>query len=275
MALSAAAAAVALGGCALLSGASDLTVGDVPAVGEAGVIDAPGSIDGAQADGPAPDTDAAVDAGSDAPSDASLEDGNVGRIKDITYENNSLTHPMTGADGVTGNPKLVGSADSLAGSYSMEATVDPSFVTENFVAVSELYATFLISVDPISSNGTVTIARILSGPNASSIEVAIGNGATRNLIATQGLSTIGMGGFIPSDDQVYRIGLHARQGAGNGVIEVFVATKTGMFVTAVVSSTTATVATMARLQVGVISGAGSKMTFDDIRVDSRSMPSPQ
>jgi hypothetical protein len=260
----------ALVGCALVSGAADLTIGDVGGGGggEAGGIDASGAVDGASPDAPPPDG-----ALLDAPSDGPLDGGS--RLKDITFENGSLIDPVTGADSVTGTPTLLTAVDSISGSFSMEVSTDVAYLTENFPNSPELYVSFLIAVDPGTSITPIIIARInAAAGGAGAIDLGMA-GAGRSLAIAQGTSTVIAGGSLPNDDVVYRVGIHLKSGApGASVVELFVAQAKDPFGASVVRVTTLSIGTLAAMKLGAVTGSGAKLIVDDLRIDRAAFAAP-
>jgi hypothetical protein len=156
----------------------------------------------------------------------------------------------------------VSGLDALVGSYSMQVASEPSYLAENFTAVPELFISFLVSVDTSSTATLVTIGRV-SGAG-STVEVRIS--ATRTLGITVENGGSGGGGSIPADGDTYRVGLHLQA----GLVEIFRTTKDGAFGAPAARIMSAGVGAMSRLQLGIVSGPGWEMRFDNIRLDTRS-----
>jgi hypothetical protein len=270
----------ALVGCALISGAADLTVG--PADGDSGVPTTADGLDGAPStdgspiapgpDGNAGPTDgAAIDARP--PSDGG--DGG-GRLRDVTFEDGMLVG-IHGGDSIFGQANLV-SFNTLAGAHSMRIDKAPSGVQVDIPPQSELFATALVRVD--NTNGSQsTLFGILpeSGGTLAELRVQDGPVGTIQIALAIGGNVVGSGGTVTANT-VYRVGIHVKQDATTHLIEIFATAPGNVFGAPVVVSTTAMLGRSVGIRMGVVDNLGGvnnlKSTFDNLFIDALAMPPP-
>jgi hypothetical protein len=267
------ASATVLAGCALVTGVGDLHVD--PVAGDGGVD--PSTIDGDASsasdvtkvalDGAGPSDDGAI---ADATSDGG--DGGVGRLRDVTFEDGTLLG-IHGGDSMFGNPLLaMGVAGSaLAGNVSMRIDKGISGIQVDFAPVNELYASFLLR----EQNGTASAAPLLTfvpvtGGTLVEVQGAGGQGALALLV---GGAPVASGGSV-ADSAIVRIGVHVRHDASSSFVEVFLANGAAAFGVPIISATTASLGATASARMGVLANNGglAKATFDNLLLDTRSMP---
>jgi hypothetical protein len=193
------------------------------------------------------------------------------RIKDITFENGSLTHLVTGADSVSGTMVLE-TSNPLKGSYSVRMAPNSAspYLEENFTAANNFYLSFYIKLDayPTSdvrlvmiSNAGTTVGNIQLRPSG---RIRMRNGST----------TIGAESAVLAIGQLYRIGIQQTNGNGsNAVLRAYLSPNDDAFGSPFAQSTTGTWTTAAnRLRLGATTAGTFNLVLDDIRLDTSAMP---
>jgi hypothetical protein len=270
------ASATVLAGCALVTGVGDLRVD--PLAGGGGVD--PSTIDGDASsasdvtmvalDGAVPSDDAAIDG-------ATTDGGEAGagRLRDVTFENGTLIG-IHGGDSVFGNPfPATGVAGgALAGNVSMRVDKGISGIEVAFVAVNELYASFLMRVQNTSSTASPLLT-FLPAATGGVLAELYGLGAQGALSIVVGGNPVASGGSI-GDGTIARIGVHLRQDASSSFVEVFLATGAAAFGMHVISATLPSLGGTVGARMGILANNGglAKATFDNLLLDTRSMPGP-
>ena len=195
------------------------------------------------------------------------------RIKEITFEDGSLTHPTSGADRVVGTVTLE-SATPLKGRYAARVPgTGSSYLDESFTAVDDLFVSFYLQL-PTALANNVRIVRITNaGTTMGHIKLL----QTGKLELRNGSTSIGVSATALSPGTLYRIGLHQKKGSGsNAVLEGFLAVGDEAFGAPFAATTTGTWTTRAdRLEVGASSLDVLDAVFDDIKLDSGAMPPPR
>ena len=193
------------------------------------------------------------------------------RIKDITFEDGDIIDPTTGFDSKTGTITLE-TAFPIKGADSMTITTGSSYGQEDYTATDEIFISFYLKIAALPS-GQVRLARIADqGTTVGALTLeTTGKVTLRNFVTSLGASTAAL-----TPGTVYRIAIHQKQGTGsNAVLEGFLATGDANFTTPFASSGTQTFTTRAdSVQVGASTPTGGTLTFDDIRLDSETMPGP-
>jgi len=193
------------------------------------------------------------------------------RIKDITFENGSITDPTTGFDSKTGTVALE-TASPIKGADSMTVMAASSYGQENYSATDEIFVSFYLRIAALPS-GQVRLARIADqGTTVGALTLeTTGKVTLRNFVTSLGASTAAI-----TPGTVYRIAIHQKKGAGtNAVLEGFLATGDSNFTAPFASSGTQTFTTQAdSAQIGATTPTGGSLTFDDIRLDTGAMPGP-
>ncbi|MEA2750141.1 MAG: hypothetical protein QOI41_4284 [Myxococcales bacterium] len=265
------ASAAVLAGCALLSGAGDLTVAD-PAGGdtEAGAVELDGATgsDGSAVgvDGSMPSTDGAI-------GDANRGDGGT-RLRDVTFEDGALVG-IHGGDSVFGSPVLATGASAIAGNDSMRAdkgTGGMSGIQVGFAPVDELFAVTMIRLETVAVAGATLLA-LDPEPGGLVVEVRV-SGANGPLLLAVGGNVVDSGGNVVDQTQG-RLGIHVRQDASSSFIEVFLSLGTAAFGSPVISLPTAKTGRTTTVRLGVIQSGGGGLTraiFDNLFLDTLAMP---
>jgi len=207
----------------------------------------------------------------DTPTATSTPGGSV-RLKDITFEDGSLTHPVSGADSVTGGVVL-NSASALQGVYAANIpTVSGAYLTENFSGADDVYMSFYLRVNAVPG-GDVRVALVSNAGTSVGSLVLRSNGALR---LKNGATTIGVDSPALVVGAVYRVGVHQKKrGTGaNAVLEAYLAAGDAAFGAPFASTLSGTWTTQAdRFRLGATTGT-LNATFDDIRLDTGAMPGP-
>lgn len=269
------ASAAALAGCALLSGAGDLTVADAPPANSGGTDGASVGLDGGAtgSDGAMGDVD-----GSTGSTDGALADAGGGeggsRLRNVTFEDGTLLG-LHGGDSTFGQPSLVGFG-ALAGNNSMRVDKNGQTggIQVGFAPVDELFATALVRLENLT-NGPLAMFAFDPQPGGVTVELRFSDVGPLSLVV--GGNVVGSGGDV-GDNSTHRIGFHLRQDATSSFVEVFVATNaTGPFGPAAIATTTVKLGPTIAARMGgleIPSGAGNKVLFDNLILDTLSMPAP-
>jgi hypothetical protein len=193
------------------------------------------------------------------------------RIKNITFENGSITDPTTGFDSKTGTVALE-TASPIKGADSIIITAGSSYGQENYPATDEIFISLYLRIAALPG-GQVRLVRISDqGTTVGALTLeATGKLTLRNFLASLGTSTAAL-----TPGTVYRIAIHQKKGTGsNAVLEGFLATGDADFTTPFSISNTQTFNTQAdSVQIGASTSTGDALTFDDIRLDTGAMPGP-
>ncbi|MBI5031561.1 MAG: hypothetical protein HZB51_13620 [Chloroflexi bacterium] len=194
------------------------------------------------------------------------------RIKNITLENGSLTDPTSGVDNISGGVVL-DSASLIKGVYSADIpSMGSAYLNENFTGVDDIYVSFYLKVNSLPTAD----ARIVLISNAGT---TVGNLLLRTTGALRlrnGSTTIGVDTVPLTVGTLYRVGIHQRRGTGgNAMLEAYLAVGDNPYGAPFASTTVGTWTTPAdRFRFGATTSTVLDATFDDIRLDSGSMPGP-
>ncbi len=190
------------------------------------------------------------------------------RIKDITFENGSLTNPTSGADTVVGTVALE-TAAPLKGAYAATINTTSGYLREDLVA-DELFVSFYIKVNTRNA----TTARIAQISNSGTTVGSVFLTNTGALQLKNNGTTIGTSTQTLALGTLYRIGVHQKLGTGgNAVLEAYLATGDAAFTTPFASSATQTFTSQAtRFSLGATNSNAVNITVDDIRLDTGVMP---
>ena len=265
----------ALVGCALLSGAGDLTVADGDGGGGGGEAGAVVGPDGSVAsDGSDPGADGGVGPGDGAPADATPPptDGGDGgtRLRDVTFEDGTVLG-VHGGDSMFGIGVLLATGlNALSGKDSLRVDHSASGILVGFAPVSELYATCLVKYENIDLTYTTSFTFV---PEASGVPAEVHASSQNNAIELfVGGSLVGSGGFLKMG-QTLRLGFHLRQDATSSFVELFMADKGAALGTPIVSAHVTNLGRTAGVRMGVLDTSGNnKATFDDLLLDTAALP---
>lgn len=190
----------------------------------------------------------------------------------MTFENASLTDPVTGADSITGG-LVRETASPILGAGSVRVpNLSGGYLQETFTAAADTYVAFDLRLAARPS-GTVRIVFFSDqGTTVGNIQLL----STGVLRLRSGSSTVGSDSTPLVAGTVYRVGLHQRSGTGsNGLLEAFLAPAGTAFGSPFASLATGTWTTSAdRLRFGATAGSAVDLTADDIAIDGAAMPAP-
>ncbi|MEQ1759430.1 MAG: DNRLRE domain-containing protein [Vicinamibacterales bacterium] len=195
----------------------------------------------------------------------------VERIKDITFEQPSLTDLLTGVDKVVGTVKReTGAPLKGTASATIDTTSSSAYLEENFTPTDELYVSFYLRVNALRS-GTPRIVLISNGGTT------VGNltlSSAGRLRLRRDSTNIGAESVALTPGFLYRVGLHQRRGTGsNAILEAFLAPEDAPFGAPFASTAVGTWTTQSsRLRFGNTSSGGVNLTVDDIRLAEGAMP---
>ena len=191
------------------------------------------------------------------------------RIKNITFEDGSLVHPVSGVDRVTGNVVL-DSSSMMNGVYSARIpNVASVYLDEDFTGVDEVFVSFYLKLNalPVSSTRLMFISN--AGLTMGNLYLQT-NGTLR---LRNGSTTIGSDSAPLVINTLYRVGIHQKLGSGaNAILEAYVMAGDLPFGASFARLTSGTWTTQAdRIRIGATTSAVD-LLFDDIRLDSMIMP---
>ncbi|MBI4787778.1 MAG: hypothetical protein HY782_12100 [Chloroflexi bacterium] len=194
------------------------------------------------------------------------------RIKDITFEDGSLTHPTSGADTTSGTVQL-DSTSLIKGVYSaVIPNAASSYLNENFTGVSDVYVSFYFKLNAVPGSN-VRIAFVSTAGTIRGNLLLRTNGSLR--LRDSG-TTIGADSAPLTAGTIYRIGLRQKVGTGsNGVLEAYLAVGDNAFGAPFAATTAGTWTSQAdRFRFGATTANNLNAVFDDILIDSGAMPPP-
>ena len=270
------ASATVLAGCALVTGVGDLRVD--PLASDGGV--SPSAVD-ADADADAPRAaDATGDAFDGARStddgaitDATTDGGDAGdaRLREVTFEDGTLLG-IHGGDSVFGSPFLVSGLSALSGNESMRVENGVGGVQVDFAAQRELYATMLVRFQNPDVNPS-TLFTVVPPPGGALVELTFPNGRNGPFALAIAGSLVASGISV-DQTQVYRFGFHVRDDAAAGFVQIFVSVKGAAFGPPVISMATSKLGPSIAVRMGNfdMNSSNSKIVFDDLFLDSASLP---
>lgn len=194
------------------------------------------------------------------------------RLYDATFEGNSLTG-ANGGDSITGSP-VVYTTSPIKGTYMMQIPdAAAQFLRFSPAAQDEI---FLSTYIKITANPTTTMRMIFTS-NSGTAVCSIYLTTTGTLQLRDSAATILGTSSALSLSTVYRIGLHYKKGTGaNAILEGFLASGDNAFGAAFQSTTNgAETAQINRIDIGnQAAGSTKEKFFDNIRIDTVSMPGP-
>lgn len=269
----------ALVGCALISGAADLSVGPLDGGGGGGSDASAIDLDGASTSDATVSSDGSVGPTDGAVVDAKGDGGDAGgRLREVTFEDGALLG-IHGGDSLIGNNALITTGlNALSGMDSMRVDRGSSGIEVDFAPVSELYATALVRLENLSA-GLSTIFALVpeAGGSTAEIEVDGANGNSTPLLLAVGGSVMDSGGIVASNT-LLRVGFHLRQDASTSLVQVFLAAKGSAFGQPVISTTLPKLGRTIGVRMGILDSSASsntaKATFDDLLLDELAMPAP-
>ena len=266
----------ALAGCALISGAGDLTVGDADgaAATVGGDVDGAGMPDGSvvpavdgsrgRFDGATGDVNVPSDGGGDAGS----------RLRNATFEDGAILG-VHGGDTMSGVVSLVTSG-ALSGADSIRVANAVGGIEVDVPMLSEVYATALVQAEATPFNDDLTIFAFVpeSGGTIAELHlVSVGFGGPHFALVIGGRS-VGTSGAITAKT-VYRVGFHLLQDSATNLIEVFSGSPTTAFGPAIITSPSVLGRTIG-VRMGLLAGTAisGTFTFDNLLIDTAAMPAP-
>jgi len=195
-------------------------------------------------------------------------------IKDITYEDGSLTHATSGHDVTVGGASL-DSGSSVRGVYSMLTSTNGDLGQEDGTASNTYYVSAYIKFTTLPASGSSRVLMIRNGSTflARLYVTSAGVIQLRNGAGTQ----VGSNGPTMATGTIYRMGLRYTMGTGaNAVLEAYLATGDDAFGAAFAStSSDAGTAQANRVEAGQQSGGTAAVAYlDSIRIDTAAMPGP-
>jgi hypothetical protein len=247
-------------GCAALSGLDDKTA-DLSDRVDAHDSTSPGEEDAARS--PIANADGASDGAAASPGTGEPDaPASSTRIRNITFEDKALIHPTSGFDSTFGGTQLL-SQSPIGGAYSMLVDGVGAWGTVSFPAVTDLYVTLRLRLDPAGATGDARFIRITHA-GGTSIEAFV-RSAPRDLVVAQGSATIASFPNLLTDGTIYRFELRVRS-AGNVTARLSQGGTTSSV------GGNATIGASSKVEIGALSGGTIRGTFDDIGLDSAVQP---
>jgi len=271
------ASAIALAGCALISGAADLTVGDVDGDGAA-PTNGGGDLDAATPDGaviPGVDGGGGRFDGGGADAKASPDAGDASsRLRNATFEDGTLTG-IHGGDSMFGTPFLATGASALSGTDSLAVDKGTSGIQVDVPTLDQVYATTLVRGSGFGFSNDDTILAFVPESGGTIAELHVQTSVIgASLVLEVGGIPVGSTSAVTTNT-TYRVGAHLRQDSTAKLIEVFVA-PAGMAFAAPFASSSIPLGRTIGVRIGAL-GANStsaKIVFDDLLIDTAAMPGP-
>jgi PKD repeat protein len=192
------------------------------------------------------------------------------RIKDITFENGSLTDPVTGVDSTSGSVSLVSGGQQLKGLYSAQIpNATSAYLQQSFAAVDNIYVSFYIRVNSLPASS----ARIAMFSNAGTTVGNIQLMTDGRLQLRNASSAIGSNSAALATNTIYRVGLRQKKGAGgDAILEAYLAADGVAFGAPFAATNGGTWTTPAdRLRFGATTST-LDATFDDVKLDTAMLP---
>jgi hypothetical protein len=253
-----------LAACATLSGLDDKKADLEDGIGAPGRPSSDGGEGASSSTSSSSSGSGATDADADANPPLVLPDGSTSGPRKITFEDGKLVHPTTGFDSTIGATQLL-STNALDGTYSMLVDGTAAYGTVSFAPATDLYLTLRFRIDPatIGATGDARILRITHGGGAV-IEATLAAGP-RDLALIQGASSLGRFNDLLSDGTIYRLELALRS-TGAVSFRLITGASTGSV------GGTATVSAFSKVEVGTLGGGTTRVSFDDIFIDTATLP---
>lgn len=239
--------------CTLLTGAADLGIASGTSSGGPDPAGEGGSIldDGAVV--------SPLDGGEDVVVSAT-------RVKNVTFEDNSLLHPVTGVDEV-GGVVAIHSTPPVVGAYSARIDVG-GHVQERFNPFVETYVSVLLHFEAIAAERILYLQTQTGAMLELHTVAQDASPAYRLELRSGGSFTSAQTTVTPG--QTVRVGIRYR--AGNGQMTIYAAPfgqpfGNGSSVTGGAAGSAATV-----VDIGGRTSGGTRLVVDNLRIDSAAMP---
>lgn len=209
---------------------------------------------------------AANDVGTDAaPMDAA--EAGATRLKNMTFEDGLVIQNVSGAEGTVGTP-MISAVSPLKGALSLRIpSGTPSYVSQS-LSRDEFFLSFYVNVSGTPADHT--ILRVHPAGGSSTVLVALKYVAGSLRLASAGQTFAASAVLLAG--LTYRVGLHVKR-TGPVTAEAFISSTNGAFGAPFVTSSDA-VAAPAGFIIGRIDADGSDELFDDIDIDTATMPGP-
>jgi PKD repeat protein len=192
------------------------------------------------------------------------------RIKDITFENGSLTDPTNGVDSIVSSISLASGGQQLKGLYSARIpNATSAYLQQSFAAVDDIYVSFYLRVNSLPASQVRIAMFSNAGTTVGNIQLM-----TDGRLQLRNVSTmIGSYSAPLSVNTIYRVGLRQKKGAGgDAILEAYLAADGAAFGAPFAATNGGTWMTPAdRLRFGATT-ATLDATFDDIKLDTAMLP---
>jgi hypothetical protein len=187
-----------------------------------------------------------------------------------------LTNLVSGADSVVGTVVLDSAAPlkGVASARIANAASATAYLEETFTGVDNLYVSFYLRISALPTSNVQIALVSNSGTSVGSLQL-LTNGKLRLLNNTTTPPAIGKDSNPLVAGTLYRVGIYQKKGSGGktAILQAYLVAGDAPFGTAFASTTAGTWTTQAnRLWIGATNLVALNATFDDIRLDSASMP---
>ncbi len=192
------------------------------------------------------------------------------RIKDITFENGSLTDPTTGVDSIAGSVALASGGQQLKGLYAASIpNATSAYLQESFAAVDDIYVSFYIRVNNLPASAVRIAMFSNAGTTVGNIQLL----SDGRLQLRNASNAIGSNSTALTANTIYRVGLRQKKGTGgDAILEAYLAADGAAFGAPFAATSVGTWTTQAdRLRFGATNST-LDATFDDVKLDTAMLP---
>jgi len=189
-----------------------------------------------------------------------------------------LTNLVSGADSAVGTVVLDSAAPlkGVASARIANTANTNAYLEETFTGADDLYVALYLRFSALPTSNVQIVAISNNGTSVGNL-LLLTNGKLR---LRNNATAVGKDTSPLTPGTIYRVGIHQKKstltgggGNGNAILEAYVATGDAAFGTYFARMTNGTWTTQAdRLWIGATNLAALNATFDDIRLDSASMP---
>jgi len=192
-------------------------------------------------------------------------------IKDVTFENGSLTDGVAGASKVNRGVFLERTS-LMKGLYAARISDEASYIEESLPDTTDLFLSFYLRLSDLPSSGDLRLVRF-----------SVGRETAANLLLRDGRlrlrmdrAPVGSDSDLLVPGRVYRIGIHQRAGTGmNAVLEAFVAAGDDPFIAPFAATRRGEwTEPPDRVRVGMTTSNAVDALIDDVRLHADEMPAP-
>jgi hypothetical protein len=192
-------------------------------------------------------------------------------IKDITFENGSLTDGVAGATKVN-RGVLLERTGLMKGLYAARVVEGASYLEEGLPDTTDLFLSFYVRLSELPASGDLRLVRF-STDGETAANLLLRDGRLRLRMDRR---SIGADSDLLVPGRVYRVGIHQRVGTGmDAVVEAFVASGDDPFVAPFAATRRGEwTEPPDRVRVGMTTSNAVEALIDDVRLHADEMPAP-